>query len=184
MGVPSTSNVSVGQPKAGGGIFAAPAGTAIPADAAAPLPAEFVGLGYVSDAGLVNTVATESNAVVAWGGDQVLNARTSRTETFKFSFIETNENTMKQVYGAQNVSTGDKGLTVLHNSKSATASVYVFEILLGDKRAKRIVLGNAQVTELGDVSYLDGAAVGYEVTLTAFPDKNGNTAIEYIASIA
>ena len=61
--------------------------------------------------------------------------------------------------------------------------MYVFEILLTGDRVKRIVVPNAKITEVGDVSYVDGEPIGYEVTLSAFPDADGNTATEYIAAL-
>ena len=45
---------------------------------------------------------------------------------------------------------------------------------------KRVVLPNAKVTTVGDITYSDGAAVGYETTVSAFPDADGNTHYEYI----
>lgn len=182
---PNAANVSVGKPKAGGGIFAAPYGTPVPTDAVANLDAKFVPLGYVSDSGIVNSISTDTASINAWGGDEVLNVRTSRSESFKFTFIETNTETLKQVYGAGNVTESKTGeLTVLHNSKELPRVSYVFEILLSGGRVKRIVVENARVSEVGDVTYVDGEAIGYEVTLGAYPNKDANTAVEYIAKLA
>jgi hypothetical protein len=48
----------------------------------------------------------------------------------------------------------------------------------------RIVIPNAQVTESGDVTFANGAAVAWPLTVTAFPDGNGNKAYIYFASEA
>ena len=45
---------------------------------------------------------------------------------------------------------------------------------------KRVVLPICHVTEVGEVSYTDADAVGYETTVTAQPDSAGNTHYEYI----
>ena len=34
--------------------------------------------------------------------------------------------------------------------------------------------------EMGDITYVDGEAVGYETTLACTPDEDGNTHYEYI----
>ena len=45
---------------------------------------------------------------------------------------------------------------------------------------KRVVLPNAKVTAVGDITYADASAVGYETTVSAVPDTSGNTHYEYI----
>ena len=53
-------------------------------------------------------------------------------------------------------------------------------MLLSNNTAKRIVIPNGKVTAVGDITYSDGAAVGYETTISCYPDSNGNTHYEYI----
>lgn len=180
----SAANVSTGKPKAGGAVYTAPLATAVPVDATTALVAAYTDLGYVSEDGLVNTIETDSESIKAWGGDTVLVVQTSREETFQFTFIETNANVLKEVYGEANV-TVEKGLTVVkHSSATRTQRRYIFEVVLTGNRVKRIVVPNAQISEVGDVTYVDGEAIGYEVTLAALPDSTGVTAIEYIAALA
>lgn len=183
----NAANVSVGKPKASGGVFSASVtGTTIPSDATTALPATFKGLGYVSDAGLTNSIETDSEDIFDWGGEKVLTVRTSRNETFAFTFIETNADVLKEVYGQDNVTvdTESGDIAVLHNNADMPQRVYVFEIALTGNRVKRIVVPLATVSEVGDVVYANGEPIGYEVTLATSPDEAGNTAYEYIASVA
>ncbi|MGO1319930.1 MAG: phage tail protein [Galactobacter sp.] len=182
--VQNAANVSVGKPTAAGGIFAGDPTDTPPNDCRTPLPPSLAGLGYVSEDGLVNTIESDGESITAWGGDTVLTVTTSREETFVFTFIETNEDVLREVYGKDNVTVALNGdIAVLHNGKALPSRLYVFEILMTGNKVKRIVVPNAKVNEIGDVSYVDGEPIGYEVTLGAFPDANGNTAYEYIAEI-
>ncbi|MCL1846963.1 MAG: phage tail protein [Coriobacteriia bacterium] len=177
------TNVSVGRPKAGGAVFVAPTTAALPTDAVAPLGEGFENVGYCSEDGLTNSVSTESSSIKAWGGEEVLNIQTSRSETFAFAMIETNEAALKQVYGVDNVSGSGSNLSILHNSKLKSNHIWVFEILLAEDRVKRIVVPCGKITSVDDIVYKDGDPIKYGVTLSALPDQAGNTAYEYIAEI-
>lgn len=181
----NASNVSVGKPNAAGGIYVGEPTAKQPVDATTPLvPEDFDGLGYVSEDGLTNGIETDSENIVEWGGNTVLTIKTSRTETFTWTFIETNALVLSEVYGAENVTIGDGDeLTVIHNMNDLPRRSYVFEILMTGNKVKRIVVPNSQITEVGDVVYVAGEAIGYEVTLTCYPDKAGVTVYEYIAEI-
>ena len=184
MSTNDVANVSVGKPRAGGAVFVAPSSATVPQNAVAPLATEFVNVGYCSEDGLTNSVTTESSSIKAWGGDEVLNIQTSRSETFAFAMIETNEAALKQIYGEENVTGSGGNLSIMHNSKLKTNHVWVFEILLTNDRVKRIVVPCGKITSVGDITYKDGDPIKYSVTLSALPDAVGNTAYEYIADIA
>lgn len=49
---------------------------------------------------------------------------------------------------------------------------------------KRVVLPCAKVTAVAEVVYKKGQAVGYQTTITAYPDASGNTHYEYIKAAA
>jgi len=179
----NSKNVHAGRPNVGGAIFTAPAGTSLPEDAVTLLSEAFISLGYASEEGITNTIETETNAVNAWGGDEVLNEIISRSEGFNFKLIETSTATLKEVYGAENVSTNADGTAILHNARALPERVHVYEILMGAGQVKRIVVPRVKTTELGEVVYNGSDPVGYELTLAALPDAQGNTAYEYIAEL-
>jgi hypothetical protein len=180
----STKNVSVGKPKVGGAIYHAAAGSTLPTDASAALDAAFVQLGYVSDDGLTNTNAPDSDNVQAWGGDIVKTLLKSKEDTFKFTLIESlNVEVLKAIYGDDNVSgsiSTSTGITVKANSAVNDSSAWVVEMVLNGDILKRVVIPNAMLSDLGDVTYKDDEAIGYEATITALPDDDGNTHYEYI----
>ena len=182
----NVNNVTTGKPKIGGAIFRAPVGTTLPKDAKATLDPAFKGLGYVSDDGVTNSDAPDTDKVKAWGGDTVHVTNNGRDDTFKMTFIEAlNVEVLKTVYGDKNVS-GDlaTGITVKANSDDPDPYTYVIDMILQNNTLKRTVIPNGTVTDIGDIKYTDGDLVGYETTISASPDDDGNTHYDYIIGTA
>lgn len=180
-----SGNVSFGKPNAEGAVFVAPAGTTVPTNATDALDAAFKGLGYVSEDGLVNSIETDVENVKAWGGDVVLVGQTSFLETFQVNLIETNPEALKAYYGEDNVTVVGDNITIHQNSQQLPNVVVVFELVLTGGRIKRIVVPIAQIVDRsGEITYVDGEAIAYPALFQAYPDANGNTHAEYIASVA
>lgn len=178
----TASNVTTGKPKVGGGIFSAPIGTVLPTDATTALNEAFKEAGYIADDGVTNSNSPESNDIKAWGGDTVLSVQTEKPDTFKFTLLEVkNVEALKMVYGQDNV-TGDltTGITIKANSSESEERSYVIDMKMRDNTLKRIVIPQAKVTDIGDITYKDSEQVGYETTLTCMPDDKGNTHYEYM----
>ena len=182
------TKVTAGKPMISGSVYRAPLGTTLPTSATDTLDSAFKELGYISDAGVVNSNSPSNTAMKAWGGDTVLDVRTEKPDTFKMAFIEAlNDEVLKVVYGDANVSGSlEEGLTIKANSSEQKTQCLVIDMILKDGAAKRIVLPNCKVTAVADITYSDSAAVAYDTTLSCYPyeDYNGDTHREFILASA
>ena len=180
--MPTVTNVSAATPGVSGAIYRAPTGTALPSDAVTALGGSYVELGYISEDGLVNTNSPETENIKDWGGTDVLNVLTEKTDEFQCTLIEVlNEDVLKAVYGASNVTgTLATGITVTANADEQEEAIWVVDMVMRNGVLKRIVIPNGKISELGDITYKRDEAVGYEITLTGLADSSGNTHYEYI----
>ena len=178
----TAANVSTGKPRATGSIYRAPLGTTLPTNATAELNAAFKQLGYVSEDGLVNSNSPETDSIKAWGGDTVLGLQTEKEDTWQFTLLEVlNKDVQEAVYTSGNVSGDlDTGITIKANSAEMEEACWVFDMRLRGGVLKRVVLPDAKISEIGDITYKDDEAIGYELTLLALPDSDGQTHYEHI----
>lgn len=182
----NAKNVTAAKPKVGGAVWRAPLGTTLPKDAKSDLDPAFKGLGYISNSGAVNSNSPSSESTSAWGGDTVLDAMGEKPDNWKFTLIEDlDPEVLKAVYGDDNVTgTLETGITVKANSTERPPCAWVIDMVMKNKVKKRVVLPCAGVISVGDITYADKSPVGYETTLSAVPDTDGNTHYEYMSGTA
>lgn len=181
----TTSNVTASKPAVGGAVSVGAANATLPTSASATATG-FTSLGYISEDGLKHNISPTSEQTKAWGGDIVMSSISERSDEFTFTLIEsTNVDVLKLVYGDANVTgTLATGITVSADSANLPAKKFIIDMVLRDNAVKRICIPNAVVSGVGEITYNDSDAVGYEITLTAMPDASGKKHYEYITSAA
>ncbi len=184
MAYGNASNVSAGKPNVAGAVYYGATNLTAPTTANGSLAAGFKDVGYISDAGVTNSNTRTSESVKAWGGDTVLNTQTEKTDTFTFTMLEIlNTDVLAVVHGSTNVSgTLSAGIAVNVNSKELDYKIWVIDQVMKNGVLHRIVIPYAKITEIADITYTDNGATGYQITLGAEPDSNGNTHYEYFKS--
>lgn len=182
-------NASTGKPATAGAIYRAvrTANLEIPTTPSATLSADYKCLGYVSEDGLKNNIEKEFEDIKAWGGDTVYTVESSQDDKFQFTLLEVlNEDVLKAVFVDSNVTvtaattTAPKSIAVNVNSTQTPECVWVIDMIMRGNNPKRIVIPYGKVVTIGEITYKDDEAVGYDVTIAATPDENGNTHYEYM----
>lgn len=182
----NVSNVTAGKPLASGGIWIAPAGTTGPTTVSEALGAAYKSAGYIGEDGVTEANERDTSKIKAWGGDVVKIVQSEHSVTYSFRFIEAlNGDVLKAVYGDDNVTTtaATASSGTIHEVKIKGDSLphlaIVFEIKDGDARI-RISAEDAQITEVGEITYSDEDVIGYEVTVECFADAEGTKATKWL----
>jgi len=141
----------------------------------------FAGLGYVSEDGVTESRDRSTNDIKAWqNADTVRTVVTEANLSYSFRLIETNTATLELFYGSA-AAAGD--LTVVPASTGGRKS-FVIDVVDGTELL-RIYIPQGEVSEVGDVVYASGEAIGYEVTVRAYPDATlGGSARIYSSALA
>lgn len=185
--MPNTADVRIGAPDqlTTGAIKHAPLGTTIPdlADvkpSGVTLDNAFEGNEYVSEDGLTLTPEKSTTDIKDWSGAIVRKVLESFDGTLSWKMISTNAGALGVAFGANHVTTS--AATTAHgNQVKVELGAYLPEaqswvFLMKDGAARIvIVVPNGQVTEVGEVTFAANEAVGWEVTLSTYPDANGNS---------
>jgi len=176
--------VSTGKPKVGGAVYHAPLTATLPTDATTALSNDYVDAGYCSEDGLKEIGERTSNDIKEWGG-QVVDSSSEKTDKYEVTLIESlNPEVLKIVHGSGNVEgTLEQGIHVKSNNSELDNEIYVVDMIMKNA-VKRVVIPNGKVTGVAEVVYKRDEAVGYRVTITAYPDSNGDTHHEYIMAVS
>lgn len=185
--MPNNSDVRIGAPdqKVTGAIKHAPVGTALPdltdiTKAAVTLNQAFTGNEYVSEDGLTLSPSRSTTEIKDWSGSTVRKVLESFDGTLSWTMISTNEDALSIAFGADHVTTA--AATTAHGAQVKAAlgaylpeeQAWVFLMKDGDARIV-IVVPDGQITEVGEVTFASNAAVGWQVTLSCYPDTDGNS---------
>lgn len=148
--------------------FAAP-GSTLPANSVDPLAGAYRSVGYISEDGITESYDEDTETIQAWQFGTIVRRIASSSEAqFEFTMIETTKNSLETYYKNSTI-TGTPGAYAMKvRPPGSDIKIYTFLVVDGDK-TERIVLPSAEVTERGEVVRVSTDAVGYPVTVTAYP---------------
>lgn len=176
------ANVSVGKGVAGGYMFVAPAGTALPEDNKTELDAKFVNMGFLGEDGISFSDSSSNDKFVDMNGDTISTTAGEVEKSFTVKFNEVKKATWEMVYGSKNVKDATGVLEITDNGPSEEEHVAVFELLLKNGRKWRRIVPRCKLGETGDWSVVYSELVAREVTFTALKDGDKRYYKDYIDS--
>ena len=185
--MPQTKDVRIGAPEQAttGAIKHAPIGTTLPTLASistsgVQLADGFTGDEYVSEDGLTLAPSMSTTDIKDWSGATVRKVLESFDGTLSWTMISTNEGALGVAFGDDNITTN--AATTTHGKQVQAAlgahlpdaQSWVFLMKDGDARIV-ILVPNGQVTEVGEVTFASNSAIGWNVTLSCYPDSDGES---------
>ena len=185
--MPNTSDVRVGAPDQSttGAILHAPVGTALPTlssitKTGVSYNQAFTGNEYVSEDGLTLSPSRSTTDIKDWSGSVVRKVLESFDGTLQWTMISTDKAALEVSFGSKHVTYTTANSTHGNQAQAALGAYlpdeYAWLFLIKDGNARIVIaVPDGQITEVGDVTFASNAAVGWQVTLSCYPDSTGNS---------
>lgn len=155
-----------------GELFVAPVGSTAPTDATSALDAAWLGLGYVGEDGVTEAYDETIEEIVAWQNAAVVRSNTTESKaTLKLKLIETKKRTLELYHKGSTVVTNGAEYKIDVKTPTTDLRAFVLQVVDGTKDL-RIYVPTGEVTERGEIVYANGEPVGFEVTLTCYPNAS------------
>lgn len=178
-----TSAILTGKPlTATGGVRFADQTVESPDDAKTPLAGDFKFGGYVGEDGVTRSTDASDEKIKAWGGDTVKIVRTEHSITYTFQFMESaNAVVLRLINGDENVDIDPASgkITVRQTAKIPPRQQFVLDMADNEAHIRELIK-DGQITSSGEVNFVHSDVIRYEVSIEAFPDKDGVKAVTYI----
>ena len=163
-------DVKLGLGLATGMFYHAPAGTALPTDPTAAIPATWTHVGDVSDAGITLALNKSTTNIKNWANKIKRVLLTDHSETIQSPIMDTVEEALKTVVGEANVTTANDVITVnLSDGDLPPEEAFLWVMKDGDDMMM-IGCSHGQVSAVENVSFAPGAAINWTPTITAMGD--------------
>lgn len=165
---------------ANGGGWVAPLGTSSPGDPAIQPLTPWKPLGAISEDGLTQGFDEDSQSFTPWGYTSPIRTTiTSSLRTFGLTVWETGRTTVQSLqYRVDEAGLAPtSGLTTFAETASPEPDrrAFWFVVLDGDNFQRGFYVPEGEITERSDVEHKQDSVAGFEWTITAYPDADGNT---------
>lgn len=156
-----------------GAVKVAPIATAAPTTSVSALNVAFTDVGGIGDGGITEAWDDSSNVISDNAGNVVRKIITGTEATLAFTMLESRSDAIELYHkGDLVVTDGGSGYKIDVHKPSRDQRSFVFELLDGSTHL-RIYVPIGEVTDRGDVEYVDSNSIQYPVTVTCYPTAAG-----------
>lgn len=169
----ATNNVNLGIGLATGMVFMADAGTVLPSSPLETLPADWKSIGAITADGITWATGKDSEPLRNWAKETERLTASDEGGTVTAPLMYTNEDTLKAIFGSDNVTVtaADKthgNLVSVTVAPGVSASPKAFLFLMKDGDDTMLVgTSKGIVREVGDISFSPTEAIVWEATIEA-----------------
>jgi len=153
-----------------GAVYAGPTTATAPTSATSSVPAQYNDMGYISEDGVTEAYDEDVQDIQAWQGGAIVRTLISSSKaTLAFTMIETKASVLELYHKGSTVeSLGVDGYKIDVKSPNVVRKKFILDVLDGDKHI-RIYVPDGEVTERGEITYVNDETIAYTVTVTCYP---------------
>lgn len=149
--------------------------------------ADTINYGYANADGVVIATDRSTNKITSWQNSAVVRtAATGGVATYKFTLLQNTKAARELYYGsAEDTTNGKIAWNVSKMPRGRFVIDYIDSNYEGDVSGVlygRHDIKRGMVTAIGDMSYKNGEAIGFQITITAYPDADGVVADVYTST--
>jgi hypothetical protein len=161
-----------------GAVYAGPTSVTAPTSAISSVPAEYNDLGYISEDGVTEAYDEDVQDIQAWQGGAIVRTLISSSKaTLAFTMIETKASTLELYHKGSTVEQIADGYKIDVVTPGVVRKSYLLDVLDGSKHI-RMYVRDGEVTERGEVTYVNDETISYPVTVTCYPvDVSGKSVV-------
>ena len=164
------SDTKLGLGLATGMFYHAPAGTALPTDPSAALPAAWKHIGDVSDAGITLAFNKSTQNLKNWANVIKRVIMTDHSETIQSPIMDTTEESLKATLGDANVTSANDIIKASLSAGDLPPEEAFLWVMKDGEDMIMIGCSYGQVSAVDNVSFAPGSAINWTPTITAMGD--------------
>lgn len=154
-----------------GAVYTGPTSATAPTSATSSVPATYNDMGYISEDGVTEAYDEDVQDVQAWQGGAIVRTLISSSKaTLAFTMIESKASTLELYHKGSTMEDlgGGNGYKIDVKTPNVVRKKFILDVLDGNTHL-RIYVPDGEVTERGEITYVNDETISYPVTVTCYP---------------